>query len=105
MFVYSFSMCLYMHIYTYVLAYNIIFYMLQMYVCVYVFMCVYMSCFQFCMSLHRKLQEQLQCHNSENEAKKLEEEVRNLQLSKQNLRWASGTDCLEQFLVLHLCRH
>ena len=73
-----------------------------MYVC----MCVWCHAFNIVrMSLHRKLQEQLQCHNSESEAKKLEEEVCNLQLSKQNLRWALGTDCLEQFLVLHLCSH
>ena len=60
---------------------------IRMYIRTYV--CAYFKCSMLHVA-HRKLQEQLHCDNSENEAKKLEEEVRNLQLSKQNLRWASG---------------
>ena len=59
----------------------------------YMHMCVYVhvygvvcSTLYIRISLCRKLQEQLQCDNSDSEAKKLEEEVCNLQLSKQNLK-------------------
>ena len=54
-------------------------------VCIRAYVCAYFKCSMLHVA-HRKLQEQLHCDNSESEAKKLEEEVRNLQLSKQNLR-------------------